>query len=68
MDLLKQAFIFRQKPRTCRYHNKVSYTKKEAQEAKNRSLARRHTLLRIYQCPTGDHWHLTHTKVRKLRK
>jgi hypothetical protein len=63
MHELHELKLFRSKPKMCWAHDKVIYTKKEAQEAKNRR-RKNHVLLRIYPCPEGNHWHLTHTNVK----
>lgn len=41
---------------------KKRYTKKLAETLKNRLYDKRGLILRIYQCPECNTWHLTHTE------
>lgn len=54
--------------RYCSTSGKVQYDKKTAQTAANKRYADDHVELRIYQCPSCNWWHLTHTNIRPKNK
>ena len=41
-------------------NGKTSYDKRAAISAANKRYKDSHIRLRVYQCPDGDHFHLTH--------
>lgn len=52
----------------CPLSGKVMFDKKGAQTAANERLRKDHEELRIYPCPTCNHWHLTSTALWRNRK
>jgi len=49
-------------------NDKPCYDKKGAQSAKNFRMRSAHTILRIYNCPDCNLWHLTSKDVRVEKK
>lgn len=57
------SYAFMDQREVCR--SKKAYTKKDAATARNFLEGKNGVKLRIYPCPYGNHWHLTHKKARR---